>query len=196
MTVSRDQFLKLFPNARSRVEQFIDPLNAAMAEFDINTPARQQMFLAQVGHESGEFRYMRELASGDAYEGRADLGNTHAGDGRRFKGRGPIQITGRKNYGLAGEALGLDLIAQPELLETPEHGCRSAAWFWRIGAGLNLGRRALAHGIPQGCDLNTYADAGDFESITLAINGGMNGWDDRQKYFARAQTAITEVSTA
>jgi putative chitinase len=196
MNLSREQFLKIMPNARTRVDAFLDPLNEAMAEFEINTPARQQAFLSQLAHESAEFRYMQEIASGSSYEGRADLGNTHAGDGIRFKGRGPIQITGRKNYGLVGDALGLDLLGQPRLLEQPQHGCRSAAWFWRVGAGLNLSKRAIAYGVPVGCDLNNLADAGDFEGITLAVNGGMNGWDDRQKYFAKAQTTIAEQSVA
>ena len=190
--ITRAQFLTILPHARSRIDRFLDPLNAALAEFEINTPARISAFLAQVAHESGEFRYMREIASGEAYEGRADLGNTHPGDGVRFKGRGPIQITGRKNYSLVGAALQLDLITEPELLETPEQGCRAAAWFWRTGAGLNLSKRAIAHGVPVGCDLNDLADKGDFEGITLAVNGGMNHWPARQQYYARAQAAMQE----
>lgn len=190
MIISRDQFLAVMPNARSRVDAFLDPINLAMDEFQINTPARQSAFLAQLAHESGEFRYMRELASGADYEGRKDLGNTHAGDGVRFKGRGPMQITGRKNYTLAGNALVLDLLEHPEALEQPYNGCRSAAWFWRVGAGLNLGKRAIAHGIPAGVDLNDLADAGDFVSITIAINGGLNGMEDRQRYYVRAQAVV------
>jgi putative chitinase len=174
-----------------RLEAICAPLNDALAEFEIDTSARQSAFLAQVAHESGCFRYLRELASGDAYEGNVHLGNTEPGDGRRFKGRGLIQITGRKNYHLCGDALGLDLLAMPELLEQPAAACRSAGWFWRIGAGLNLSARAKEHGVPEYVDLNDLADQGDFEGITLAINGGLNGYEDRLAQLHRAQTALT-----
>lgn len=176
----------VFPRSASALQPFVEPLNTAFSEFDINTVARQAAFLAQVGHESGAFYYLRELASGQAYEGREDLGNTEPGDGVRFKGRGLMQITGRKNYGLVGEALNLTLLDRPELLEIPENACRSAGWFWTRGAGMNLSKRAIAYGVPVGCDLNLLADAGDFKGITLAINGGLNGMDDRLKYHAMA----------
>lgn len=152
--------------------KYVDPLNAAMEEFEINTAARRTMFLAQLAHESGGFRYVREIASGEAYEGRADLGNVQAGDGVRYKGRGLIQITGRANYAECGAALDLDLIEHPELLETPENACRSAAWFWK------------ARG------LNQIADDGDFRKITKRINGGYNGLDDRVALLERAQQVI------
>lgn len=198
MIITRSQFLAIMPDAGSRVDRFLDPLNLALAEFQINTPARATAFLAQVAHESGQFRYMRELASGSAYEGAERLGNTEPGDGPRYKGRGPIQITGRRNYGLCSMALFGDdtLLAMPELLEDPAHGCRSAAWFWRVGAGLNLGSAAKNYGVPVGCDLNDLADSGDFMGITLAINGGTNGLDDRRHYLARAQSALQEGSIA
>lgn len=191
--ITREQFLRVMPQAQSRVDRFLDPLNAAMEEFQINNPARIAAFLAQLAHESAQFRYMREIASGEAYEGRADLGNTHAGDGRRFPGRGPIQITGRKNTGLASLALFGDdrLLATPELLEEPETGCRAAGWFWTTGAGLNLSRRALAAGVPTGVNLNDLADKYDFEGITLAVNGGLNGIDDRRKYLSIAAQVVT-----
>jgi putative chitinase len=166
------QLLAILPFARQRIEVFIGPLNAAMSEFDISTPARQAAFIAQVGHESGQLRYVRELASGAAYEGRADLGNVVAGDGTRYKGRGLIQITGRENYRRCGAALGLDLIGQPELLEQPLNACRSAGWFWRT------------HG------LNELADAGDQERITRRINGGTNGLADRLALFKTAERVI------
>ena len=175
---------------RRTLELFVEPLAATCDEFEIDTLARQAAFLAQVAHESGGFHYLRERASGNAYEGNAHLGNTEPGDGRRFKGRGLIQITGRKNYTLAGEALGLPLVEQPELLEEPVQACRSAGWFWTVGAGLNLSRRARDHGVPIGVNLNDLADAGDFEGITLAINGGLNGQQDRLVYFRRAQGAL------
>lgn len=156
----------------TRLSPFASRLNDAMAEFEINNPEREAAFIAQIAHESGEFRYVKELASGAAYEGRADLGNTEPGDGVRYKGRGLIQITGRANYRDCGDALGLGLVAAPELLEEPENACRSAAWFWK------------KHG------LNELADAGDFVRITKRINGGTNGLEDRRAYWARAQQVI------
>ena len=116
MQLTLAQLLKIMPLARTRAVAFLDPLNAAMAEFSINTPARQASFLAQLAHESGQLVYVRELASGAAYEGRKDLGNVRPGDGVRFRGRGLIQVTGRSNYAACGKALGLDLLAQPALL--------------------------------------------------------------------------------
>ncbi len=157
---------------QSRIAQFIQPINDAMDSSGIVTPVRQAAFIAQVAHESGSLRYTLELADGDGYEGRGDLGNTQPGDGRRYKGRGLIQITGRANMALCGHALGLDLIAHPELLEAPEGAARSAAWFWRT------------HG------LNELADHDRFGSITKIINGGFNGLDDRIAHWLKARRAM------
>ena len=156
-----DQLKQIMPYAGDRATAFLDSLNAAMVEFEINTPMREAAFLAQIAHESGSLRYVKELATGSAYEGRKDLGNTQEGDGSRYKGRGLIQITGRSNYKAVGDALGIDCIDSPELLESRESACRSAAWFWKT------------HG------LNELADAGDFEHITKRINGGLNGQAER-----------------
>lgn len=170
--VTLDQLRKIMPLAGKRAEVFCAPLNAAMAEFAIDTPARQAAFLAQVAHESGQLRYVRELASGQAYEGRKDLGNTASGDGPRFRGRGLIQVTGRANYRACGDALGLDLIDTPELLEQPANACRSAAWFWKT------------HG------LNELADAGDQVRVTRRVNGGTNGLAERLAYFETAEKVL------
>lgn len=143
-----------------------------MMEFEINTPARQAAFLAQVSHESGSFYYVKEIASGRAYEGRKDLGNTEPGDGPKYKGRGLLQITGRENYGLCGEALKLDLINHPYLLEEQPHSSRSAAWFWS-----------------EYKNLNQLADKGDFLKITKRINGGYNGMEDRLACYECAKSA-------
>jgi putative chitinase len=167
-----DQLKRILPLAGLRVEKFCEPLNDAMAEFSINTPARQAAFIAQIGHESGQLRYVRELASGAAYEGRKDLGNIVAGDGTRYKGRGLIQVTGRANYKACGDSLGLDLIDTPELLEQPANACRSAAWFWK------------SHG------LNELADAGDQLRITRRINGGTNGLAERLAFFETAERVL------
>lgn len=138
----------------------------AMLKCDVTTQARARDFLAQVMLESAGLRYFEEIASGAAYEGRSDLGNTHPGDGVRFKGRGPIQLTGRANYRAAGAALGLPLEAQPTLVSRHDIGWLTTAWFWQ------------SHG------LNAYADRGDFVGETRRINGGTNGLAQRQHYRA------------
>lgn len=169
------QLQSIMTFAKARIPAFIAPLNGAMHEFHINSPIRQAAFIAQIAHESGELRYVEEIASGIAYEYRKDLGNTQPGDGMKFKGRGLIQITGRNNYYECGKALGVDLITNPELLETNDLACRSAAWFWASRG------------------LNDLADRGDFERITKRINGGLNGYQERLVYHARAKTALGVV---
>jgi putative chitinase len=149
-------------------------LNRAMAEAGIDSPARKAAFISQVAHESGGFKYNEEIASGRAYEGRRDLGNTQPGDGERFKGRGYIQLTGRANYAAAGKALGLDLVNNPELAAKPENAARVAAWYWNSRG------------------LNGLADRGDFDGITKRINGGFNGKADRDQYHARAQRVLKD----
>ncbi len=171
--VTPEQLQQIVPGLSAQKAAEVAPhLNSAMAEANINTPQRQAMFIAQLAHESGGFRYMEEIASGAAYEGRADLGNTQPGDGVRFKGRGYIQVTGRHNYTEAGKALGLDLVNNPQLAAQPENAARIAAWYWNSR------------------NINAAADAGDFTKVTRLINGGTNGLADRQAYYARAQQAI------
>lgn len=173
--IRADQLAAIMPRAGARAALYLAHLNAAMHEYQIDTPARQAAFLAQLAHESGELRYVRELASGDAYEGRRDLGNVQPGDGRRFKGRGLIQITGRDNYARCSQALFGDwhvLIDDPAALEQPRNACLSAAWFWWSRS------------------LNVLADAGEFRAITRQINGGFNGLADRLKYWERAKLAL------
>lgn len=159
-----------------RATEWLPFIEAAMAEFDINTPGRQAAFLAQIGHESGGLHWITELwgptLTQSHYEGRADLGNTESGDGFKFRGRGLIQTTGRANYEKAGDALDLPLVDHPELLETPANAARSAAWFWQ------------AHG------LNDLADVGDFRRITMRINGGFNGYDDRLALYEAAKGVV------
>ena len=171
--ITLDELHEICPQTGTgRLAVFIEPVNDAMREFAIDTPVREAAFIAQVAHESGGFVYVQEIASGKAYEGRADLGNTEDGDGVRYKGRGLIQITGKTNYSACGDALGLDLISSPELLEEPVNAARSAAWFWST----------------HGC--NDLADKGDFQHITRKINGGLNGYQSRVAYWNRAQEAL------
>jgi putative chitinase len=162
----------MMPFAAARATTYAAPLTSAMLEFDIDTTKRQAAFLAQVCHESGSLRYVKEIADGADYEGRRDLGNVTPGDGPRFKGRGLLQITGRANYASCGAALHLDLMASPEILELPQNACRSAGWFWATRA------------------LNKHADADHFAALTKAINGGYNGLDDRIQHWLRIRGVL------
>lgn len=132
--------------------------------------------MAQFGHESGAFRYMEEIwGPTDAqrkYEGRVDLGNTTKGDGFRYKGRGPIQITGRANYSRYGRAIGIDLEQRPDLAAIPSIGLIASCEYW------------LAKG------LNRLADADDLEAITRRINGGTNGLADRRERLRAAKALL------
>lgn len=172
MSITEQQLLQILPNAGRQAGVFVPVLNTAMGRYGIVGTLRVSAFIAQIGHESGQLRYVREIWGPTAqqlgYEGRSDLGNTVKGDGSKFRGRGLIQITGRANYAACGEALGLDLINQPELLEQPQHAAMSAAWFWSTRG------------------LNTLADQKEFAKITKRINGGLTGQADRQEMYDRA----------
>ena len=172
MPITQQQLLQILPNAGRQAGVFVPALNTAMSRHGIVGTPRAAAFIAQVGHESGQLRFVREIwgptAQQAGYEGRADLGNTVKGDGSKYRGRGLIQITGRANYAACGDALGLDLINKPELLELPQHATMSAAWFWSTRG------------------LNTLADQGQFEKITRRINGGLTGQDERQALYDKA----------
>jgi predicted chitinase len=176
-----DSLKQIMPNVPdAKRSAYLPHLQNAMSEFEIDAPLREAAFLAQIAHESGEFRWMEEIWGPTAAQKRyepptklaADLGNTEPGDGKRFKGRGPIQITGRDNYQRFGDLLGLDLVSSPQSAATPEVGFRIAGLYWN--------RRGL----------NALADVEDFEKITRRINGGLNGQPDRLKYYARAKEVL------
>lgn len=160
----------------ARYEQLLPAyLNAARAA-GITTVERAAMWAAQLGHESVGLRYMEEIADGSAYNGRRDLGNTQPGDGPRFKGRGPIQLTGRNNYRAftawahrEGHSH-LDFEAQPHLLSQPHWGFLAATYYWTVAR-------------PQ---INRLSDARDLVGVTRAINGGTNGLNDRRARYQRA----------
>jgi len=169
--ITKETLLKIMPNANhnGRLDAMLPFLLEGMKKYAINTRLRQNHFIAQLAHESGEFRYMEEIASGAAYEGRKDLGNTEVGDGIKFKGRGLIQLTGRANYAAITKALGIDFVSKPELLSTPKYAVLSACWFWN-SRGLNI-----------------WADADDILRITKKINGGTTGLSQREMYLDRAE---------
>ena len=182
--ISITNLQRIIPYAGPRAAVFVGPLNSAMDEFGIDNPLRQAAFIAQLAHESGSFRYVREIASGLAYNGRADLGNTNpdalriaaahlSTPGPWWRGRGLIQITGYNNYVACGNALGIDLLHEPTLQEQPVHACRSAAWYW------------------QWRGLNTLADVGDITGISRRINGGLNGVTERLAFYAIAREVLT-----
>ena len=158
-------------------------LTAAVSEFAIDQPARTAAFLAQLAHEFAQFRFMEEIWGPTAAQRRydppgklaADLGNTEAGDGLRFKGRGPIQITGRANYRRFGDLLGLDLIADPKRAALPEVAFRIAGLFWSK-KGLN--------------ELADKVTADAFREITRRINGGFNGLAERERFYETAKTVL------
>ncbi len=197
MTISREQLLAVMPRIRGRVDLWLDPLNAAVAEFGVQHPAE---FLAQLAVESLELTRLEEnlnysakrlmdvwparfptleIATGYAnspaaiaekvYGGRMGNDPEGSGDGWRYRGRGPIQTTGKENYTRCGAGLGLPLLHEPELLLEPGHGARSAAWYWST----------------KGCD----EIAGDINAVTRKINGGLHGLNERRRYLASALAA-------
>lgn len=163
------------------IELHLPFINFCMLKFEIDTPLRIQHFLAQCGHESDSLKYMREIKSGEEYEGRVDLGNTQAGDGKKFAGRGPIQITGRFNYTSFFNYIGQSqLIDNPEILEQ-EFGLAwlASGWFWTVLR-----------------KINTWADKDDIEAVTKKVNGGLKGLDSRKKYLRRAKEVIKKAEKA
>lgn len=183
-----------------RAQMWAEPLTVAMIGGQIDTRLRICAFLAQIGHESGGLQTMSENLNYSAegllktwptrftaataaacarnpekianivYANR--MGNTAPGDGWKYRGRGPIQITGKNNYLACGKALGIDLVSNPEKLEQPEYAARSAAWFWESNG------------------LNSLADADRFTDITRRINGGTNGMEDRKQRYNLALSVI------
>jgi putative chitinase len=189
MQINLDQLMACTGARRDRAERSLDGINNAMGMYEINTPARIGMFLANVGHETMGLKYLAELGGDDylsRYNGRADLGNVKPGDGPRFKGRGMLQTTGRANYAKLTQRLRArfpqaeipDFEATPEMLERPEWAALSAADY--------VGMR----------NLNAKADAGDFLGYCIGINGrnkqtGLpNGWSDRTDLWAAAQKVL------
>ena len=172
---------QIMPNLPEAKRQMYRPhLIKAMINCEISTPLRAAAFLAQIAHESAELRFMRELwgptAQQKKYEPPSDLakdlGNTEPGDGFKYRGRGPIQITGRANYKKYSDLLGVDLVGNPDLASQPEYAFQIAALFWKMRG------------------LNELADVQDFTTITKRINGGLNGLPERQKYYETAKKTL------
>ena len=154
-------------------DEEVSELNACLNQFAVNTPSRLRHFLSQTAHESGGGRYKKELASGWDYEGRSDLGNTQSGDGPRYKGAGYIQLTGRANY----QAFA-NFIKDPAVMQGVDYVAEkypfTSAGFWWQNNRMN-----------QLCDQNPSV-----RDVTLRVNGGTNGLDDREMYYQRCLKAI------
>ena len=178
MNITINQLKGLCPTQSTKVlNTFITPLNEYLPKYGIDSVLRVQHFLAQAAHETCAFQFLKELASGKAYEGRKDLGNTQPGDGVKYKGRGIFQTTGRSNYKLVSEHIFGDdrLIEHPELLEQPINAVISACYYWQ------------SHG------LSDYADKDNVITITKKINGGTNGLPDRVAYLNKAKQFIKTI---
>jgi predicted chitinase len=166
---------------QAKRELYLPFINKTMEIYEIDTPLRASAFLAQIAHESAELRFMEELwgptEQQKKYEPPSNLatalGNTQLGDGFRYRGRGPIQITGRANYQMYGDKLGIDLVGNPDLVTTPQYAFSTAGLFWKSNG------------------LNELADVQDFISITKRINGGLNGLQERQKYYEIAKNTLS-----
>jgi len=177
ISITGDQLCLIVPKLKkAKCDLYAGYLNKTFQKFSSSFTSKLQVahFLAQMCHESGGLQWFKEFASGKAYEGRKDLGNTHPGDGVKYKGRGPIQITGRYTYEKCGKYLGLDLVNNPTLLEQPENGFKSAAWFWCVFK-------------PK---LNSYAAKDDIKMCTKLVNGGYNGLTSRKEYLKKAKVAL------
>lgn len=187
-TLTEGQIKHASGSTSANAQKFAPYIRLTCEKYQIDTPARQLCFLAQLGHESGGLFYTEELANGSAYEGRKALGNIVAGDGVRFKGRGLIQITGRHNYKAVGLAFGIDLLKNPTLLGgknvntcTPEqlkNAALSAGWYWN-SRNLNL----IADKINLKLAIDGKTNLVFYEAITRKINGGVNGFGDRISKF-------------
>jgi putative chitinase len=170
----RKVILKVEPRGKSWiVDGLADQMELLATKFGIDTALRQQHFLAQCAHESDHFQTTREYASGRAYEGRKDLGNTQKGDGERFRGRGLVQLTGRFNYTKAAKELDdPTILSTPEVVERFPLAATVSGWFWHIN------------------NINQHADRDDVRAVTKVVNGGLNGLNSRIAALAAAKSGF------
>jgi putative chitinase len=178
------QLQEIMPDAKlADLKKYIPFIDDTLAQAEINTPKRIAAFISQVAEESINFHYTLEIASGQEYEGRHDLGNVLSGDGQLYKGRGLVQITGRNNYKSCSLAMYGDtrLITTPSLLEQPEPALRSACWYWNC-RNLNLIADKPEDWFKPGP--HNYSKT---QWITVLVNGGLNGYNQRLAYYNRAR---------
>jgi putative chitinase len=182
MLVTKENLLKLGIKS-TLVERYIVYLNETLEKYSINTSLRVSNFLAQIFHESGNFHYTQELASGRAYEGRLDLGNDLKGEGVKYLGRGLIQLTGDYTYKRYGSYVKYDFNKNPKDLASPKYACDSAGWFWEVFKKDKFGN-----------NLNSFSDKNDFIKITYFVNGGFNGFHDRLQNYSEALEVFSKDS--
>jgi putative chitinase len=154
------------------LSKFYPALIETTTKYQITTNLRLAHFLAQILWESGNFKYLHEIASGEAYENRKDLGNTVPGYGVKYKGRGVIQLTGYYNYAALTKDFGHDFVSHPEDLEQPYWAIWSAGWYWNSR------------------NLNAYADIDDLITLTRKINGGLNGFNGRMDWLKKCKEVL------
>lgn len=177
MPITEQVLRNLCPYAKSDLlRAIVDNFNDLAPNFGVTTDLRVCHFFAQAAVETAWFDTLQEYASGEEYEGRKDLGNTHPGDGRKYKGRGIFQVTGRYNYEVFGKKMGLDLINNPQLLLDPRNAVLSALYFW------------------QSRNMNAIADRDDIDAASRAVNGGYNGIDERRRAVSVLKSTIGGVS--
>jgi predicted chitinase len=165
--VNKSQAENLFGNQISDVQ--LQDLNYCLNHYKINTPIRLRHFLSQIAHESGGLQYTQEIADGYDYEGRDDLGNVHPGDGPKYKGAGVIQLTGRANYQAFSEAIGDPRVMEGVTYVAAKYPFTSAGFWWSNN------------------NMNALCDRGaDVCEVTLRVNGGDNGLEDREHYHGKA----------
>lgn len=180
MLITSDILKKIEPKAKKAIiDDLALYLTQALLDAKINTANRVAHFLAQAAHESDGFKTLHEYwgptAAQKKYEGRKDLGNTVAGDGKKFMGRGIFQITGRANYTSIGAKIGEDLITDPDVAATGKISVKTAVYYW------------TSHGLSE------LADKDDIKAITKKINGGTNGLEDRTARLHKIHTFIAEI---
>jgi putative chitinase len=184
ITITSEQIHSLTRHAVSRIVAGIVDNQAAIRDGGINTPLRLCHFMAQLCHESASFQVTREFASGAAYEGRVDLGNTHPGDGPRYRGRGLIQTTGRANYRQATTAIRRLDSAAPDFEADP---VKLEEFPWALLAGIIYW---------QSRNINAAADRDDVVKVTKLINGGTRGLAERTAFLKKAKTIWMSASQA
>lgn len=158
---------RMLPSAGDRLTPHLPYIVPALEWGKVEDSTEVAAFMAHVAHESGEYRYMREIADGSQYEGRTDLGNIYPGDGHKYPGRGAIQVTGRDAARAAGRALGAPFEDHPELMELPEWATKVSVWFWT----------KFKPWLPPAARL------GWFHVTQRLVNGGNNGWPERVVYY-------------
>lgn len=194
--ISQDGFKAVIPDVNwDYAKQYIGFFDSVLPSYQINTPLRQAHFLAQVAHESGGFKFVKENLNYSAkalyavfrkyfpnldtanayarqpekiankvYANRLGNGSEASGEGWKYRGRGLIQLTGKSNYNSFSSSAGIDAVANPDLVATPEYALASACWYWKSR------------------NINQYADADDIHMVTKRVNGGTNGLESRQHY--------------